>query len=121
MPPLLTDDGKFTEEARALLAERFNATTGLLKYACCSEQRAAIEDGIAYAPLATYGPQRQLLPLPTGIPFVIVTCASCGFMRIYALKTLIPDLEEWLEPAPPSASGPPWGRISPGIGSPSSP
>ena len=95
---LLEANGRITPEGREHLINRINGTQNLSRPPCCRRPSMQLLDTVGYLALAAFGDTngQDLRQLSKGVPCVMVVCASCGHITSYALKTVLPDLEEWL-------------------------
>lgn len=95
MPRLLTDEGLFTEDARQHLLDLLNSKR--VPQACCVAPAPQLVDGVLYEVMAIVGEEMDIRPGSRAIPKVATACMSCGTLSSYALKILIPDLDNWMQ------------------------
>jgi hypothetical protein len=96
MPKLLTDDGKrLSHEARVHIGELLDSKR--IVRTCCVAPGLVLDDTMSGFRSVSLSEKGRILELETGIVTVVVLCQSCGEVRSYSLKTLLPDLNDWLE------------------------
>lgn len=95
MPRLNTAEGTLTEEARQYLRDALNGKGAIS--ACCAAPNRQIVDSVSHIGLAQVERGWNLFTHPGSVPVVLAMCTRCGHMDSYAMRVLIPDLDEWLD------------------------
>ena len=105
MPKLNTAEGTLTEEARQYLRKALNDRGA--RSMCCVAPNRQVVDTVSYIGIAQVERGWNIFTKTDAIPVVMAMCTTCGHLDYYAMKFLIPDLDEWLDsPAEPTVAEP---------------